>query len=307
MKLKHHIIAKIMFLALLALTAVFGIRLIWLPFHWAGMGLRRLSLSGSAGNLLAVVLFILIGMLPLLPALKRKWLTENWLLILAVGVLYYVLYYFVNPGLRSQLMQGEVGNLILSGSFWSVLLSWALISFLRNTDHLDSPKIFHMLKLFLVICVVYLLWKGIALGLYELTASLRTLKEQNTLPGLNLLPTQAMLVITYLLSLLEYCLDAAVLVLGAKFLEELEKDPYSEMCCESVNRLVHWCHRSLIAILLAHTALNLGRLFFADWLLTVNVTISIPLLSIATILGIICLSRLLNAGRQLKEDNDLFI
>ena len=43
-------------LAVLALTAFTGVRLIWLPFHWVGLGLRALSLSGVSGNLVAVVL-----------------------------------------------------------------------------------------------------------------------------------------------------------------------------------------------------------------------------------------------------------
>ena len=294
-------------LAVLALTAFTGVWLIWLPFHWVGLGLRALSLSGVSGNLVAVVLYVLLGLLPMLPLVKGKWTADKWLLPVASAVLYYVLYYGINPGLRADVLRNEAGDLILAGCFWSLLLSRWLIRFLRRSGELGTPAVFRSLRLLLQLSIAVLLWIGVALGLHGLLDELHTLKAQNTMPELNLLPTQAMLLLTYLVTVLEYCLDAWVLALGTGFLRELEKDPYSESCCNASEKLVLWCRRSLILIVLSHTGMNLIKLFLADHLLVVDAAFSLPLLSIAIHLGALGLSRLLSSARQLKEDNDLFI
>lgn len=299
--------AAAVYLAGLILTAFVGVRLVWLPFHWITLGLRRLSLSGTPGNLIAIVLFVLLGLLPMLPLLKRKWSAESLLLPVASAVLYYVLYYGINPGLRLPALRGETGDLILAGCFWSLLFSWALIRFLRSTEALDTPSIFRILRMILLICVVLLFWSGTALGLHGLIGELRILKEQNTMPGLNLLPTQIMLIVTYLVTAAEYLLDAAVLSLGIGFLRELETDPYSENCGAASGKLVLWCRRTPMIIILSHSVLNLAKLLFAGQLFVVDTAFSLPLLSIAISLGALGLSRLLCAGRELKEDNDLFI
>ena len=294
-------------IGLLALTALFGIRLLWLPFHWIGAGLRWLSLSGTAGNLCALALYLLLGLLPMLLAIGRTWKPESWLLPCACCVLLYVLYYSVNPGLRPALLRGEAGDLILAGSFWSLLLCWVLIRFLNGMHLLDTSRILRLLRFILKVCAGLLVLIGIGLGLYQLIGQLQALRQQNTLPGLNLLPTQLMLFLSYGATATEYLLDAAVMVLTASLLGQLEADPYSEASCRCADMLVRRCRQALTIILLTHTAMNLAKLLLAGHLLVVNTAFTIPVVSIAINLAALALSRLLVKGRQLKEDNDLFI
>lgn len=284
-----------------------SIMVITLPFRWAGRGLRLLSLTGGFGNLAAIVLFILAGALPLLLALGKKWSAENWLLPLSCGTLLYALYYMINPGLRPPLLQGDVGTLILCGCFYSLLLSWGVIRLLRSSDTMDTSGIYRTLRIFLWICAVECVWIGLPGGFSRLTEALTTLRAQNTVPGQNLFPTQLLLVISFLVTALEYALDAWAMYLAILLLQQIELDPYADSCCLAAEKAVRFCKAALVTIVLSHTVLNLGKMFAARLLLTLDASFRLPILSMAIVFAILGVSRLLRRGKQLKDDNELFI
>ena len=87
-----------------------------IPFTLAGSGLRRLSLSGTAGNVAAVVLYTALSVLPLLLNLKCKWYLEDVLPVVCSLLMFFVLYYMINPSLRPTMLSGEVGDVILAFS-----------------------------------------------------------------------------------------------------------------------------------------------------------------------------------------------
>lgn len=284
-----------------------SIMVIALPFQWVGKGLRLLSLAGSFGNLASIVLFVLIGLLPLLLALGKKWSAENWLLPVSCGTLLYALYYMINPGLRPLLLQGDVGTLILSSCFYSLLLSWGVIRLLRRSDAMGASGIYRTLRIFLWICAAECVWIGLPGGFSQLTEALSTLRTQNTLPGQNLFPTQLLLVISFLVTALEYVLDAWAMYLAILLLRQIELDPYADGCCLAAEKTVRFCKAALVTIVLSHTALNLGKMLAARILITLDASFHLPILSLAIVFAILGVSRLLNQGKQLKEDNDLFI
>ncbi len=73
------------------------------PFEQIGLILRRLSLSGTAGNIAAVLIYATFCLTPVfilfLRRKKRGFFTEDLLLALLSAVLFVVLYYMINPGL----------------------------------------------------------------------------------------------------------------------------------------------------------------------------------------------------------------
>lgn len=89
-------------------VSVFGpenkLQLFSAPFELLGKGLRALSLSGSAGNAAAIVLYALICAIPALFALVlfcrgKRVTASGLLLILLSGYTYAVMYFFINPNL----------------------------------------------------------------------------------------------------------------------------------------------------------------------------------------------------------------
>ena len=73
------------------------------PFEQAGYVLRQMSLSGTAGNAAAIVLYLTLGLLPCLAWLLLKkqgrLLAVDHLLPALSVLLLAVFYYMVNPGL----------------------------------------------------------------------------------------------------------------------------------------------------------------------------------------------------------------
>ncbi len=72
-------------------------------------------------------------------------------------------------------------------------------------------------------------------------------------------------------------------------------------------KLSRLCCLTLALVTLSNVALNTLQLILASKLSNVNVTIDIPFMSIAFVLGVLLLSRLIDENKKLSDDNDLFI
>ena len=75
----------------------------------------------------------------------------------------------------------------------------------------------------------------------------------------------------------------------------------------AAQKLSRLCVVSLAATVLVTVALNLLQLLFLGELYTLHVTVYLPVLFIAFVLGVLLLVQFIGENRQLKEDNDLFI
>lgn len=294
-------------LALTAAASIGGIDMLTLPFSWLAGCLRAWSLSGKWGNVAAIVAYVLIALLPLLGLFKKKLCAEDWLLPVASGCILYSLYHMINPGLRPAALSGNIGTLICVGSVFLILFSWWIIRLLRVSEEMDSHIVYTLLRGFLILCAMICLWSGLGAGILNLRTQILDLQGGNTMPGLNLVPTYIFQVLRFAVTALEYVLDAFILILGVRFLKALEHDPYGECCTQVAEGTAAWCRRALIIILLSHSALNLGQIFCASMLHQLSVSFRFPIMSIGVAFVMMILTRLLQQGKQLKDDNDLFI
>ena len=278
-----------------------------LPFLWISKGLRILSLSGTGGNIVAIALYILLSVLPFLFCLKEKWTAENWLLPLTSAAILYCLYYVINPALRPIVLHGESGTLILCGSVWSLLFAWAIIRLLRRCDNADVSGIYQALRIFLTFCAIGCICLGLGIGFYNFLTEIKTVQESNTMPGLNLIPTYIFQFMIFATAAFEYILDALLLYHSIGLLRELEKDPYSENSYKAAKCTATRCKHALCIIVLSYAGLNLAQVLLAGILHNLRVQLRLPIFSIVLVFALLVLSHLLNTGKQLKEDNDLFI
>lgn len=283
-----------------------GLSILSLPFTLAGDGLRHLSLSGTGGNIAAIILYALLSLSPLAFKLRRKWSREDWLLPLCSALLLYVLYYMVNPTLRPSVLQNSVGDLILSGVVYSALLSWAVIKLILHCDSMNSAKLLSTLRHFLTVCAALFLC-ALAVGFGNCQAEIHAIAAANTAPGLNLTTTNVFVYLAYAATVLEYLLTVYLLLLAAKLVRELEADPYSTSCTLAAQKMALWCRRSLIAVTLSALALQVAQLIFAAKLHNIAVNFRLPIIGIVISFALLALSRLLCETREIKNDNDLFI
>jgi len=298
------IILLIIICSILGITD--GIMLLALPFTLIGKGLRALSLSGSVGNITAIGLYVLLCLLPLLLKCKGKWSKKDILLPLCSALLFFVLYYMINPAHRPVLLQNSAGDLALAGTVCSVLLSWLILQFLDSFNAEDITSVYSALRVFLMLCMVDFTVAVIAC-VPGCISSVRAIQSANTMPGLNLAPTYSFTVLGYCVTAAEYILDIFLLHLARKLLNHLQADPYTDACCSAAYRLSDWCKKYLVMLIFASTALNVLQLLFASCLHNLSVSFRLPVLSIALTFALLALTHLLYRGKALKEDNDLFI
>lgn len=278
-----------------------------IPFTLLGKGLRALSLSGSAGNTAAIVIYATVCMLPLALVLKKKKDREDWLLILCSVMLFYVLYLMINPGLMPKGMSSDVGSVILSGTVYSIFISWGILKLLRKGETMEKDSGYNALRILLGACAALYIMAGFGIGAGELKSEIEAVRAGNTMPGQNLVDTYIFLFLIFAVQALEYTLDACLMVFGIELIKELELDPYSESCVFIAEALSKKSRVYLTTILLSNVALNVAQLLDSSRLNNIDATVRIPVFSVALCLGCVALTRLLGQGKELKEENDLYI
>lgn len=283
-----------------------GLSLTCLPFVLCAKGLRALSLSGSTGNIIAIVLLALLGLLPLLLKGKEKWQPRDLLLLLTCGSIWYAEYYLINPGLLPIFLSGSVGQQALCGCVYGLVFSWALLRLLHGTDTMDTPDYLKILKVLLFVCILLCVASVLA-GFGDLLNEIRAVREANTMPGVNLVPTYVFLTLSWVVAAIELLFDAFIFSKGNRLLKAWKESPWNQIACNAARDMSLLCRRALAVITLSHTVLYVGQVLFAAKLHSMSVTLRIPLASLAAVFAALVLTGILQKGRALQEDNDLFI
>ena len=85
-----------------------ALQIMYLPFELIGKGLRVLSLSSAIGNVIAIIIYAAISMIPAIYVIyqRKRGRThkEDILFVAFTGLLFYSMYMFINPGLMYQKM-----------------------------------------------------------------------------------------------------------------------------------------------------------------------------------------------------------
>ena len=276
-----------------------------LPFVAVGWCLRTLSLSGGVGNVVSVILYALICAVPLFFWWRSKRRTEDALLVLLSGVLAVVLYYMVNPNLRQSVMQNEVGDAVYAGAVWSTLMTWGVLKLLYTGAWNREKNVYRALRIFLLLCAASCLVDCFGTGTARIVHNLRLRQAVNgslDYTGLDM----AFLLLTYLAAAVEKGLCAWVLYRGAALLEELERDPFGAGCV-AAERVSRSCRDCLTVMSLTALALNIAQILLAPLLQNISVSVSIPVLGMAVCFALLTVTKLLVRGKELKDDNDLFV
>ena len=138
----------------------------------------------------------------------------------------------------------------------------------------------------------------------EAIEAFRNLAEKNTMPGVDLLPTQIFICLGYINSALPCAMNLPVIGAAMAF---LSAEKYSEDAAVWAEKLSRRCVRALTVTVISSVAYNVLQLIFAGELLIVDATVEIPLLTIIFASGALMAAGYIRAGRKLKQDNDLFI
>lgn len=292
------------------------------PFDQIGGGLRRLSLSGAAGNIVAVILYVIISFIPcgLFLRLKKKGKTckADLMLLLISADLFFTIYYMINPGLFvSNGMPG--GKEMLGCTFYSLGISYLVLRILAKSAKADTKTLQKGLGILLYVVMFLLACVVVVEFAFNLPTNIKTLKGANTAvsgeylwgdfrnDNVDLIVTYVFLVLQSVVNALPYVLDILVLFVAGEALKELLKDAYSDAAVEAVQKIAATCSKVLAIIVIAGVSFNILQILFRNKLYQVNVTTAIPLMSILFVIAALVIARYVSENQKLKQDNDLFI
>lgn len=288
------------------LPAIFSSGLAF-PFELLGEGLRALALTGKVGNGAAIALCAALSLLPALSALrnmgKKGFLVENIMLCCTSVVVFIILYGMANPSLLLSVFPYipheflPVVKGIIGGTAWSFIVLWAVLRLARMFRTGDTHKLLGYLRAALhVLCLLFVSAIAVSCGSTLLN---NLASAQGRMDGV-------IAVLRFIAVSLPYVLDIGItlslLTLLDAYIAGNEEDTVryagslSRRCCLA------------LGIAAASTAvLNVIQLILCHFLTDISVKVDIPVVSLAFILLILILSRLVVENRRLQSDNDLFI
>lgn len=279
------------------------------PYELIGLGLRKMSLSGSMGNIWAVVIYAAVSLLPaiywLVFRLRKgfKWI-DLLMPIFSAGLLGGI-YVMINPG---YLPAGvEMERAVIGCALHSVWTGYAIVRLAESLKNGRRDRLARVLKGLLWVLAAVFVYIIAGSCVNELISALKELAEKNTMPGISLVMTQIFLVLGYINAALPYALDIPVIFAGQGLLRELSKDEYGEGAAIMAEKLAARCGFALSATVISGVIFNILQLIFAKELLKMDTMVQIPLVSVIFALAALMAAGYIRAGRRIKQDNDLFI
>lgn len=297
-----------------SLTGIFSTAVAF-PFEQIGIGLRVLSLSGGFGNMMAIVLYIIVSLLPMGAFLvlrkRRKLHIEDGLLVLLCAALFGVLYLMVNPGFITEVLgvaaRPPIGNAILGSMMYALLVGYLILRALRLFFTANVQKLERYMAIMLIFLNALFVFLAFGICLRDLLASISSLRASNNGNEHLLGASYVFLILEYMVNALPYVLDIFVVFAAYNLLNEIRKDRYSAETVAAAERMSRRCAIALIITTLAMLSFNLLQLLFSKMLMVVNSSVQIPVMSILFVLISLLLTRFIFENKQLKDENDQFI
>lgn len=286
-------------------------KIVFLAFPWEQLGrlLRGISLSGTGGNIVAWILYMLIGCAPLVlwGYLLGKKKNNAWdrMLPLISAALFAGLWFLVNPTyLENRLFPVSVGGMgvaVLAVTLDSLILAWFLLRMLSGTEKLKRRTLLRSLQgllgIWCVLSAAVLIWQGFQ----EIAEGFAAAGEnRNALTG-------AFLILGCLVEALPEILELVLFVFIIGFLHSCEAEDFGEAPVKWMERLKKYSRYFLIVILLTNVGFNVLQLLVGKHLSDTHYTAFLPLREIIVVLAVLLMSRFYLAGKQIKDDNNLFI
>lgn len=289
------------------------------PFEQIGMGIRVLSLSGVVGNLIAIVLYVTISLLPCLAYLilrkKEKACKIDWMLPALSILLLIVNYYMINPGLLKENVPGT-GKWMLGSGVYAVLTGYLILRFVQKSASASVKKLQKNILLLLGCSNFVFVYAVFGQEFGKLVTAILEVQSANTGFGwemgiesqmTDLGITYFVLAIQFFGNALPYLLDIVIIFFAIDMIRAFEVNRYSEQAMTATNRLADVCKKALVLTVIVQIAVNILQILFYKMLYQINLTITIPLLSILFVMVALLYAKYLKEDQKLKQENDLFV
>jgi hypothetical protein len=310
-----------------------SMEILYEPFEWIGMGLRCLSLSSSIGNMLALFLYGMLSLSPLLYLLlkrKRTGLEKIDLLLPVISLFcFYMLYHFVNPGLMlkwaPQQINADPSFLgIVKIAFVIIFYSLCLANFMlrmlgtltsiEDGDHQQSLS--KKLQLILeILSVLYTFLIGY-FSTFELFAALEkySAKTGNDPLFSSILPTQGsssldqfIVILNYLLQCLPVIFAIYILAAGVQLIKEMTAHHMETEEYQAAAKLSKAGKNAVYVTIFSNLTLNVIQFFLSNQLRDTDFNLNITLSPLIIAFGAMILAVYFKETKELHEDNEMII
>lgn len=294
------------------------------PFEQIGWCLRNLSLSGTIGNIIAILFYLLIGSIPcgiyVFLRKENKNIKLDYMLLFLSLFLYVMLYFMINPGFLPVSMTG--GNKsIIGGTFYSILVGYFFLRMLYRVHTPDLLFLQKSLRIVLYVIMFFFVWCVVAEIFLNLPSIIKEINQINTAAqvdnilddlwfaydGPSLWFTYVFVLIKSLITALPNALMVYIVFLGIKTLDVLLKDGYCETASVLLKKVEGVCKKFLVILIITSMSFNFLQIFFLSQLYKVDIVINIPIFTVLFLLIVHIMAKYIEENQRLKEDNELFI
>ena len=279
------------------------------PFCQLSDLIRWMSLSGSFGNLMSWILYLALGLAPLLLLLRRRPLTvkKAFMPLLMSFVLLYVLYADINPmgpGILIGSPQGlAVYRAQLGGTVYVTALSWLILRWLEQVVRYRELGLYRSLMALLQLFAGGLVVVAFGTCTSQALSDIQAVQANNSLVGL--LPTYVMMVFGSLVQALPMLLNIITVISAMDLVEALRDD--SPMAGFYAHRLSRWCTGALAMSLCASVLYHVCQMVLMPYLRRSATNVNLPIVSLVFVVICMVIARLVEENKRLRDEQDLYI
>ena len=267
------------------------------PLEPVGKGLAALASLGAAGRGLAAALWAGLSLLPLLLLLRREKgsVSKGEAVSLAawIAAALFCIRGAVAPGSFGAVGGAQTVCAALNVTLLSFAVLWAGVRFTSAAEETGEKKLVSLLKAALALLAAVFTAEGV-------------LSAAGSLPLPEAAPDAAVAVLRALSSLLP-CVFGVLVVLSAFDLTSALSTDDRATASKAVRGLTLRAKAGLLSSLAAAALVNLVQVLLLGRLQNVSVTANLPLEGAVFFVVVLALTRLVEANRRLRDDNDLFI
>lgn len=285
------------------------------PFVQVGYLLRILSLNSSFGNVLAWIVYVLFCLAPLilLSIRIRKGIqkSEDLLLLLLSGLLFFSMYYMINPSFA----EGILAPSTLKGSWkigvssvvYIVLIGYVIMRLLRRIQTGMTDRLLIDLEAMLIVfAVISVLSLTFALP-FDIKGEMKAIEAANTMAGIDFSLTYFFILLRNGIKMMPLFYQILIIIAGYDLVQVLKVERYSQGVMDKAVQLVNKCKQAIIVTLIASIFINLLQLIVGAKLIHSDYHIDIPLTSILIVIITMLLAKYFAHSSKIKEEMDLFV
>lgn len=273
------------------------------PFEPLAAGLQTLASLGPVGNGLALAALVGLSLIPALFSLRhigqREFAGEALTLLCTSAALFLALGAMAAPAHFSNLAGSllPVGKAVMGGVVWSFVVLWLVLRLVRLLRHSDPDQLPTYLRRALYgLCLLFDAAIALSCGAGLVQALASTQQPLDSIMAL----------LRFACSTLPYVLDIAITLSAISLLDALASQN-AAAATQCADRLSRRCVLALVLTAGCTAVLNGVQILFSQWLSTVSVQVTVPIVSLVFLLLILLVSRLIGENQRLRADNELFI